>query len=273
MLISTSAAPADALGRPAVADATAETLAQFVLETYSEFLQPYIDAFMAELDLRRGRTGSGLRWARSTEMATQRHGYMWFNPSPAQIEVLLASPPDAERGRELLDHVLEAARDRNHRPLMIRLLGLKALDLAERDDEAGALDALEEAVRLAQPGRIVRRLADLGPRLIPLLQRLDVAADVLDHAGAILAAVETPNDQPSDANRLPAIDPSLGLTAREADVLRLLAARYSNKEIAGELIIAPATVKKHTVTLYDKLNVHSRREAVAKALSLGFVNA
>ena len=70
-----------------------------------------------------------------------------------------------------------------------------------------------------------------------------------------------------------AIDPSLGLTAREADVLRLLAARYSNKEIARELIIAPATVKKHTVTLYDKLNVHSRREAVAKALTLGYVNA
>ena len=118
----------------------------------------------------------------------------------------------------------------------------------------------------------IGNLADLGPRLIPLLQRLDVAADVLDHAGAILAAVQTSDDQPSDAIRLSANDPSLGLTAREADVLQLLAARYSNKEIARELIIAPATVKKHTVTLYDKLNVHSRREAVAKALTLGYVN-
>lgn len=56
------------------------------------------------------------------------------------------------------------------------------------------------------------RHADLGPRLIPLLQRLGVA-------------------------------------------------------------IATATVKKHTVTLYDKLNVHSRRETVVKALTLGYVNA
>ncbi len=55
-------------------------------------------------------------------------------------------------------------------------------------------------------------------------------------------------------------------------MLQLLDARYSNKEIARVPIIAPATVKKHTITLYDKLNVHGRREAVAKARSLGYLN-
>jgi ATP/maltotriose-dependent transcriptional regulator MalT len=58
------------------------------------------------------------------------------------------------------------------------------------------------------------------------------------------------------------------LTDRELDVL---ANRYSNKEIARELFIAPATVKKHTVTLYDKLNVHGRQEAVTKARTLGYL--
>ena len=54
-------------------------------------------------------------------------------------------------------------------------------------------------------------------------------------------------------------------------MLKLLAARFSNKEIARELFIAPATVKKRTVTLYGKLNVHGRREAVAKARALGYL--
>ena len=262
-----------ALGRPAAADATAETLAQFVLETYSEFLQPYIDAFMAELDLRRGRTGSGLRWARSAELATQRYGYMWYNPSPAEIEVLLASPPDAERGRELLDHVLETARDRNHRPLMIRLLGLKALDFAERDDEAGALDALEEAVRLAQPGRIVRRLADLGPRLIPLLQRLDVAGDVLDHAGAILAAVETPNDQPSDADRLSAIDPqsrSHRPRSRCAPTPRRSPVQQGDRSGVDHRTRHRQEAHGHPLRQTQR---PQPSRAVAKALTLGYVNA
>jgi len=72
---------------------------------------------------------------------------------------------------------------------------------------------------------------------------------------------------------IPALADEPALTGREAHVLRLLAKRYTNVEIARELLIAPATVKKHTVTLYDKLNVHSRSERVAKALTLGYVNA
>ena len=262
-----------AQGRVGDADETTAALMQFVLETHSEHLQPIADAFLAESGLRRAHTEAGLRWARGAALPTQRYSYMWYNPEAAQIEVLLASPPDVERGRELLHQVLETARTRRHRPLTIRLLGVQALDLADRHDEPGALIALEEAVRLAQPGGIVRRLADLGPRLIPLLQRLDVDGDVLLHAGAILAAAETPHDQPADApSARSATAGGLGLTEREADVLRLLVARLSNKEIARDLMIAPATVKKHTVTLYNKLNVHSRREAVAKALTLGYIN-
>ena len=263
-----------ALGRVDDADATAHSLMQFVLDTRSEFLQPVADAFVAEFDLRRGRTGSGLRWARSIRLPSDRHHFMWFDPVPARIEVLLASEPDAAHGRELLDRALESAQRRHHRPLTIRLLGIHALDLATRDDEPAALATLETAVRLAHQGGIIRHLADLGPRLTPLLHRLEVTGDMLIHVGAILTAIEPPERERSDIDlRVPtSIGGQPALTARETEVLRLLAARYSNKEIARELIIAPATVKKHTVTLYDKLNVHGRREAVAKAHTLGYIN-
>ncbi|HUV17050.1 MAG TPA: LuxR C-terminal-related transcriptional regulator, partial [Ilumatobacteraceae bacterium] len=62
------------------------------------------------------------------------------------------------------------------------------------------------------------------------------------------------------------------LTPREFDVLRLLAVHKTNQEIGRELFIAPGTVKKNTVRLYDKLNVHGRREAVAKARILGYLS-
>ena len=56
------------------------------------------------------------------------------------------------------------------------------------------------------------------------------------------------------------------------EYLRLLALRYPNKEIARELLVSAATVKKHTVSLYQKLHVSSRREAVEKATALGYLH-
>jgi len=61
------------------------------------------------------------------------------------------------------------------------------------------------------------------------------------------------------------------LTERELEVLGLLAQRLSNKEIAHELSISPMTVKRHTINIYQKLLVQSRREAVATASALGIL--
>jgi LuxR family maltose regulon positive regulatory protein len=59
------------------------------------------------------------------------------------------------------------------------------------------------------------------------------------------------------------------LTERELDVLRLLAAGQSNPEIARALYIEANTVKTHVKSLYGKLGVHSRVQAVQRARELG----
>ncbi|HEX5498141.1 MAG TPA: response regulator transcription factor, partial [Thermomicrobiales bacterium] len=65
--------------------------------------------------------------------------------------------------------------------------------------------------------------------------------------------------------------PGEPLSDRELAVLRLLAQRYRNKEIADALSIAPATVKTHTLNIYRKLDAADRREAVARAADLGLL--
>ena len=47
--------------------------------------------------------------------------------------------------------------------------------------------------------------------------------------------------------------------------------RLSNKEIANSLNISPVTVKRHAANIYQKLGVHGRRHAVAKATGLGML--
>lgn len=64
---------------------------------------------------------------------------------------------------------------------------------------------------------------------------------------------------------------SLGITEREREVLQLLAAGRSNKEIARRLGLSPNTVKTHVARLFEKLQVARRTEAVGLARELGIV--
>jgi DNA-binding CsgD family transcriptional regulator len=63
------------------------------------------------------------------------------------------------------------------------------------------------------------------------------------------------------------------LTVREAEVLGLLAAGKTNKEIAAELVLSPATVERHVANIYRKIGARRRAEATAYALTHGLVDA
>ena len=64
---------------------------------------------------------------------------------------------------------------------------------------------------------------------------------------------------------------SLGITEREFEVLELLAAGRSNKEIAQALAVSLNTVKTHIARLFEKLRAARRTEAILKARELGLI--
>lgn len=73
--------------------------------------------------------------------------------------------------------------------------------------------------------------------------------------GLLMAGQENANDLLTEA----------GMTAREVEVLQLVAQGYNNAQIAERLAISEGTVKNHVANLYDKLGFHTRAEAVAWA--------
>lgn len=81
----------------------------------------------------------------------------------------------------------------------------------------------------------------------------------------------TPRPATAPFERNEAAIRSLGLTARECEILALLASGQSNKEMARVLGISPNTVKTHVARVYEKLEVQRRIQAIEKARWLALI--
>jgi DNA-binding NarL/FixJ family response regulator len=110
----------------------------------------------------------------------------------------------------------------------------------------------------ALPDELVRaiRAAARGESLL----QPTVAARVLDKLSELMVTGETTSSQSAPGTRL---------TARERDVLRLLAGGARTHDVAEALFISERTVKTHVTSTMQKLNANTRAEAVAKAIRLG----
>ncbi|MGN6812289.1 MAG: helix-turn-helix transcriptional regulator, partial [Thermomicrobiales bacterium] len=156
-----------------------------------------------------------------------------------------------------------------------RLLG--ELDTAAGDHAAAAAH-LETALTLAdacgarhERALILLALANLCRARgdVPAARaHLDAVRALCVPMGAVLTlaranalAARLPAAPAPPATALPA-----GLTAREAEVLRLVAAGLANAEIADQLSLSPRTVNAHLTTIYGKLGVTSRGAAIRFAL-------
>jgi len=211
----------------------------------------------------------------STPPAADDFMSFWLEvPSVTYAESLLRNSSTAVRASALpvIDRSLEKVDAHHNQYQSIVFTLLRVLALADRGDEEGALDVLAATVRRAESAGLVRPFLDRGPRLAQLLEALTARDGPQEYAETLLAAFDGRSTNRGIDRRRP--PPAVGalLSNRELDVLELLTQRLSNKEIAERLHVSSETVKKHTRNLYQKLEVHGRRQAVAKAVTERLVN-
>jgi DNA-binding NarL/FixJ family response regulator len=202
------------------------------------------------------------------DQALVRGGFRMILEAEPDIQVV----GEAADGSEVVERALET------RP-----------DLVLMDVRMPALDGIEATRRL---------LAALPATRVLILTTFDLDEYVVDafRAGAsgfllktappqqLVAAVRTVQEgdallAPVSTRRLieqaarPVTTPPVleRLTAREQDVLRLLARGLTNAEIAGELVVEPSTIKSHVASLLAKLSLRDRVHAVVFAYESGLV--
>lgn len=178
----------------------------------------------------------------------------------ARVLILKGDAPSLTKTQALIERLLQTAEEEGQMRVTIEALALKALVDRRRGDQASALISLEHALRLAEPEGYVRLFADLGLPLGRLLQEIRSRKVMPDFTDRLLAAFGREAVMAPAGAALPE-----HLTEREMEVLRLLAAGLTNREIAEQLIVSPETVKKHTANIYGKLAASNRSQAVAMA--------
>jgi len=152
------------------------------------------------------------------------------------------------------------------------LVETRVLQALAAEDETTALSFLTAALTLARRGGYVRTFVDKGEPLAALLRLAVTRGIAAGQATALLAAFDpgTAGEEPVAAHRppTPLVDP---LSEREIEIVTLLARRYTNAEIAETLTVSVNTVKTHLRHIYEKLGVHDRRDAVARARKFNLV--
>lgn len=236
--------------------------------------------------LSQGNLDAAIHWVARCDLDLQMR---MFYTDPTSIEyitqplvqVYLAS----ERFREahqllasLLVH-LEQSQDIWH---MVQVLALQVLTLQTSGESTQARESALRLLQLAEPADYVRVYLDIGTPMQQVLQGIlhECEAPSEQHRAqapintlrALLAAFEQQakqqmqRDQPSSLPPWPSLSsPASPLTVREQEVLHLLAQGATNLDIAAQLVISLATVKKHVTNILNKLGAEIRVQAIARA--------
>jgi LuxR family maltose regulon positive regulatory protein len=245
-------------------------------------IDPWITAWADDCRLRlwlsTGDVAAAAHWAQTSGLSVDGELSYQHDLHHVNLARVLIAPGTAYPGRRDLSQALDllarlqlAAHKAGWVSEEIKILILQALGLESRGDVAEALAALEHALFLAEPCGYVRTFVEEGPPLAHLLRQEAVRGIVPGYVGQLLAALGEEPVPDALAAEAPTGAPIEALSERETEVLELIAQGLTNREIGERLFISLGTVKAHTSSIYGKLGVRSRTQAVAQARALGIL--
>ena len=261
-----------ALGRLDDAVRTLNEGRDFLLERHAVRVLPNLGAFQAEIDFCQGRLAEASAWAAQVEPGPLAWSLGTIEPRLVQARIYMSQgdPESLDRATALLTEMHEFCRKVPYRLLQMQVDVLSALIADLRGQRAAALETVELLLLSSERDTWVRLFTVAGEPMQVLLRELAGRHVAPHNVARILKAFPPANGAPAESAQSGLSEP---LSERELEILELLTARDSNKEIAALLFIAPSTVKRHTLNIYRKLEVNNRRAAVSRAAELGLISA
>jgi len=180
-----------------------------------------------------------------------------------------ARPDEAISILHQLQREVEAMQ---HRQFLICIaIRLSAVQLSA-GKVAEAVSRFRRVLAACAAAGLYQTVLDEGPVIFELLRTTqesgNVKTDLIPYVDRLAADLQRAGQDRSPASDAPILS---ALSPRETDILTLIAEGLSNKEIARSLYIGPETVKSHLKSVFSKLGVEKRAQAVSRAQTLGLV--
>ena len=239
-----------------------------------------IHALKARIWLRQGQLDKALKWSNEQRLSVDDEiSYLreFEHLTLARIHIARYRNEDHkfDHTEGLLGRLLLAAEEGERNASIMAILILQALIFDARGNTSSALQSLERALTLAEPeGYFQIFLAEGTPLARLLYEALSqkISPDYIQRLLAAFPEIE-PEQMGTSQKSTPDSELIEPLSERELEVLQLIADGLKNQEIATQLYLSLNTVKAHTRSIYGKLDVNSRTQAVAKARSLGLISS
>lgn len=145
------------------------------------------------------------------------------------------------------------------------------LSFAQSDSDS-ACEYMQKALNLSEGSGLTRVYADEGKPVIRILRRIQQKGIHVQQIGAILKVMGRIDSAQTECASGLLPDSAENLTTREMQILNMLCAGASNQEISRRLFLSLSTVKNYTHSIYGKLGVTSRTQALLKAREYGLIS-
>lgn len=219
---------------------------------------PPLSGYLAQLWLMQGRIQELTEWFARRGIDALRLKPEWEMEGLVLARLLLRQRRTGEAFALLSRLLADAERDQR-RGVSITIMILLALVRHAEDKLKSASGYLCQALALAKENGHLRPFIDTGIGLRFLLEKTEVPAALTEFSARVLAAFDVAPGQPAKTEKLMPV-----LSGKEEKVAQLLIAGLSNEEIAAKLFVSPNTVKFHVKSLYRKLGVSKRFDAIQK---------
>jgi LuxR family maltose regulon positive regulatory protein len=186
---------------------------------------------------------------------------------------LLGQQARPDEAIAILQQLQREAEAMQHRQFLIRIaIHLSAVQLSS-GKAAEAVSRFRRVLAACAAAGLYQTVLDETPLISDLLRTIqesgNVKTDLIPYIDRLVAGLQRGRqDRLAPASGAPILS---ALSPRETGILTLIAEGLSNKEIARNLDIGPETVKSHIKSVFTKLGVERRAQAVSRAQTLGLV--